>query len=400
MNKLISEGCCNPGCLFGECANTYKCSCTPGYSGPTCTVENQCPFNCTHGYCSVDGNCNCDKNYDGIDCSQFNYPIQNSSTDVPKIVGIVIGVFSFVVIAIVALILILKKFSRKNGYQRLSDLDNSDLGEIEIQEKLGSGNFGDVYKGIWNGATVALKSIGIEEGFNEEVGILRDLRHPSIVSFYGIYKDKDEQRYMVMEFIPDGNLLNLLEKRKSVLNLNDLIGIIKSIAIGMNYLETQKILHRDLAARNILVHIINNEYRVKVSDFGMSKRSQSYKTRGKSLPIAWTAPEVLQMKEASSKSDVYSFGVLMWEIFEYGKEPWEEFNDTKKLISHIINKNTLPKPDICPLWLSNIMKECFEFSPELRPSFGEIIKKIESSWNKEDIKKLPKKPKKYLDLDL
>ena len=98
-------------------------------------------------------------------------------------------------------------------------------------------------------------------------------------------------------------------------------------------------MHGDLAARNILLEdelIYGRRIVAKISDFGLSKRMytdlntpQSLKSvnEEQSLPVAykWMAIEILLRQEVIPvKSDSWSFGVLLWEIFEYGKEPYRE----------------------------------------------------------------------------
>lgn len=99
------------------------------------------------------------------------------------------------------------------------------------------------------------------------------------------------------------------------------------IAQGMLYLTSQRLIHRDLAARNVLVFALT---KVKIADFGLSRslgieedyyRSEFQPTM--KLPIAWCAPECINLLRFTGASDVYAFGVTMWEMFSYGKIPWK-----------------------------------------------------------------------------
>ena len=63
----------------------------------------------------------------------------------------------------------------------------------------------------------------------------------------------------------------------------------------------------------------------KISDFGLSRRlyqNSSNVKQDDELPIHWSAIEVLRMQHYSLSSDIWSFGVVLWEMFEFGKEPY------------------------------------------------------------------------------
>ena len=149
--------------------------------------------------------------------------------------------------------------------------------DIKIQHQIGGGNFGAVYRGLWQDTTVvALKKLkGIEQlkEFETEVNTLRyvqlqfhsfpsyhllfrSLDHPNIVHYFGIYSAPNGVHYIVTEFLSKGSLLHFLHSEKDNLTTVDLLNISKQTAAGMNYLESKNIIHRDLAARNILVKFI------------------------------------------------------------------------------------------------------------------------------------------------
>ena len=73
--------------------------------------------------------------------------------------------------------------------------------EVKILEKLGGGKFGEVFLGEWNTVSVALKKLRSQESlseFEKEADVLRQLRHPHVLQFFGIYK-QDFDYYMVTE---------------------------------------------------------------------------------------------------------------------------------------------------------------------------------------------------------
>ena len=91
----------------------------------------------------------------------------------------------------------------------------------------------------------------------------------------------------------------------------------------MNFLSEHNICHGDLATRNIL---LTDSLVAKISDFGLSKRLYdtifSVYNEDIKLPMKWLALETLQNRQTSVKCDVWSYGIVIWEIFEFGAEPY------------------------------------------------------------------------------
>ncbi|XP_020911959.1 tyrosine-protein kinase ZAP-70 [Exaiptasia diaphana] len=142
---------------------------------------------------------------------------------------------------------------------------------------------------------------------------------------------------------------------------------------GMQYLEAQQFVHRDLAARNVLVV---NESFVKISDFGMSRAmgsgSDYYRAETAGIwPLKWCAPESIYFRKFSSKSDVWSYGVTLWEATSYGARPYKGING-QIIIQKLENGYRLPCPMHVPSEVYKIMKNCWEYQEEDRPSFTSI----------------------------
>ncbi|XP_023340966.1 tyrosine-protein kinase Fer [Eurytemora carolleeae] len=136
------------------------------------------------------------------------------------------------------------------------ELNNDD---VELVEKIGRGNFGDVYKAILRpgNISVAVKTCKItlpdeqKKKFLQEGRILKQYEHPNIVRFIGICVQK-QPIMIVMELVPGGSLLNYLRTNADKLSTKGLLGMCQDAASGMEYLESKNCIHRDLAARNCL----------------------------------------------------------------------------------------------------------------------------------------------------
>ena len=156
------------------------------------------------------------------------------------------------------------------------------------------------------------------------------------------------------------------------LTQHSLLQIILQIADGMSYLSSNKIIHGDLAARNCL---ISSELRVKVADLGIGHDvypDDYYDDGTQLLPIRWMPPEILPTAEFSMYSDMWSFGVVCWEVFSFGRQPYEMMSN-EELISVVPKGLQLDIPvEGCPNPLYSIMQECWSIQPEMRPKFARL----------------------------
>ena len=135
----------------------------------------------------------------------------------------------------------------------------------------------------------------------------------------------------------------------------------------MAYLEEHSYIHRDLAARNVLV---GEGMVCKVADYTMTMaiHEDIYSPTEAGFPIKWTAPEAVLYNRFSIKSDVWSFGVVMSEVFTKGAMPYPGMNN-RQVLEQVERGYRMPKPQICPDALYEIMLSCWRHKPEDRLTF-------------------------------
>ncbi|XP_075520699.1 putative receptor-like protein kinase At1g11050 [Primulina tabacum] len=198
---------------------------------------------------------------------------------------------------------------------------------------IGRGGFGMVFKGtLDDGTVVAVKKI-IESDiqgnieFCNEVEIISNLKHRNLVPLRGCCVTEngpgDSERYLVYEFMPNGNLEDRLfpaiydGNRRPPLTWPQRKSIIMDVAKGLAYLHygvKPSIFHRDIKATNIL---LDADMRARVADFGLAKQSregESHLTTRVAGTHGYLAPEYALYGQLTEKSDVYSFGVVVLEI--------------------------------------------------------------------------------------
>ena len=100
------------------------------------------------------------------------------------------------------------------------------------------------------------------------------------------------------------------------------------------------------------------------------------------LPIRWMAPETIQYtcRKFSSASDVWAYGVTIWELYTLGQKPYFNLSNQDVLIKVIEEKLNLANqiPDSCPGRIQNILKQCWQYEPENRYTFEDIVEILEN----------------------
>ncbi|XP_018588442.1 tyrosine-protein kinase ABL1-like isoform X2 [Scleropages formosus] len=276
--------------------------------------------------------------------------------------------------------------------------------DITMKHKLGGGQYGEVYEGVWKkyNLTVAVKTLKEDtmevEEFLKEAAVMKEIKHPNLVQLLGVCT-REPPFYIITEFMTHGNLLDYLrECDRQEVNAVVLLHMATQISSAMEYLEKKNFIHRDLAARNCLV---GENHLVKVADFGLSRlmTGDTYTAHaGAKFPIKWTAPESLAYNKFSIKSDVWAFGVLLWEIATYGMSPYPGI-DLSQVYELLEKDYRMERPEGCPEKVYQLMRACWRWNPSERPSFAETHQAFETMFQESSIseeveKELGKRGKK------
>ncbi|KAG0608927.1 hypothetical protein M758_8G143900 [Ceratodon purpureus] len=275
---------------------------------------------------------------------------------------------------------------------------------IHLGKQLGKGASATVYECVWNGKKCATKlftSTNAPE-FEREVNLLKELCHDNIMSLLDWAKTK--HRLLVVMDIMDGDLLQVMqekminEDRDTPFTNPVAVDTILQIACGVKYLHENHIVHRDLKSENILVKRVKvskseNNFLVKVADFGLSLFKEVSTTNTEVLNVGtnrYMPPEVIKLSEHPLtevrrlppqevinpyKGDVYCFALVCCDILT-GDRPFPKIPEID--VKRMVLKGERPElPTTCPPSLEVLIKDCWNQDPEKRPKFDDICRRLE-----------------------
>ncbi|XP_041714916.1 mitogen-activated protein kinase kinase kinase 21 [Coregonus clupeaformis] len=264
-----------------------------------------------------------------------------------------------------------------------------DFSELVLEEIIGVGGFGKVYRGAWKDQEVAVKAArqdpdeditATSDGVKQEAKLFSMLQHPNIIKLEGVCLE-EPNLCLVMEYARGGTLNRALTGRRIPPHI--LVNWAVQIARGMHYLHEEAvvpIIHRDLKSCNILLleKIENDDIgrkTLKITDFGLAREWHNTTEMSAAGTYSWMAPEVIKSSLFSKGSDVWSYGVLLWELLT-GEVPYRGIDGLAVAYGVAVNKLTLPIPSTCPEPFAKLMEECWEQDPHIRPSFASILEQL------------------------
>ncbi|KAF7650106.1 hypothetical protein LDENG_00131170 [Lucifuga dentata] len=261
--------------------------------------------------------------------------------------------------------------------------------ELTLEEIIGVGGFGKVYRALWRGTEVAVKAARRDpdedveqtlESVRQEAKLFAMLHHPNIMALLGVCL-QEPNLCLVIEFARGGPLNRALAGKR--IPPCTLVDWAVQIARAMHYLHCQAIVpivHRDLKSSNILIlervemEDLSNKT-LKITDFGLAREWHRTTKMSAAGTYAWMAPEVIRSSTFSKGSDVWSYGVLLWELLT-GEVPFRGIDGLAVAYGVAMNKLALPIPLTCPEPFARLMEDCWSSDPHSRPHFTNILDQL------------------------
>ena len=257
--------------------------------------------------------------------------------------------------------------SLNNSLLKSTDSTNK-FSNFKLILPIAKGGYGNVglYKKVSTGDLYTIKSVDINKmkekklskTLQNERNIMKEISNDYVVTTYYIFKDKVNY-YFVMEYLPGGDVYNLLSS--IILPFSTIQLIVAETLLAVNYLHSKNIIHHDIKPENIL---ITKNGHFKLSDFGLSKtinekeikiadedHSQEKSSEGSSISslmdsdhdddkiegtLYYMSPELFTGDYPVGKTiDYWAIGIIIFELFTF-KVPFEA-NTQEEAKQNIIN---------------------------------------------------------------
>ncbi|KAI8539065.1 hypothetical protein RHMOL_Rhmol09G0152500 [Rhododendron molle] len=288
---------------------------------------------------------------------------------------------------------------------------------FDPSKELGDGGFGTVYYGkLRDGREVAVKRLYEHNykrvaQFLNEIEILTNLRHPSLVTLYGCTSRHSRELLLVYEYIPNGTVADHIHGDRAKdhpLPWPIRMNIAIETATALAYLHASEIVHRDVKTNNIL---LDNNFRVKVADFGLSRLFPNDVSHVSTAPQGtpgYVDPDYHECYQLTEKSDVYSFGVVLMELVSSLpavdlSRHRHEINLADLAINRIQNGafNELIDTSLglesdssverMTTSVAEVAFQCLQLDKEMRPSMNDVLKALKEiqEYKDEQVGKMP-----------
>ncbi len=255
-----------------------------------------------------------------------------------------------------------------------------------LEQRLGAGGMGLLYRGtdLTLGRAVAIKLLArhlvsdeaAKARFVQEARAASALDHSNIATVYDI-GEVDGELFIVMALYEGETLQQRLEKGR--LPVDEAVGILKQVTLGLEVAHRAGIVHRDIKPANIL---ITGARTVKILDFGVAKllgESQAQLTQvGQQIgTMLYMSPEQLGGGSADARSDLWSLGVLAHEMLA-GASPFRA-DSAAATAARILNDEpaSLAAVPGVPDWFGQLVSQLLQKDPAKRPqSASDLLQRL------------------------
>ncbi|MBS1994525.1 MAG: protein kinase, partial [Cyanobacteria bacterium SZAS LIN-3] len=236
-------------------------------------------------------------------------------------------------------------------------------GRYEIEERIGGGAMGEVYKAKHRlmKRQVAIKMMHPQtisgasalKRFQKEAEMASALNHPNILTVHDFGVSDDGSPYLVMNYLEGKSLTDIIENNGH-LDVSRALHIFRQLCQGLGHAHEKGVIHRDLKPSNImLVTLDQDDDFVQILDFGIAKQltpetgSDSLTRTGEVFGSPhYMSPEQCRAQPVDARSDIYALGCVMYRVLT-GYPPLMGGDLVECLYKHV-NQMPAPFAEQCP----------------------------------------------------
>ncbi|XP_066290319.1 mixed lineage kinase domain-like protein isoform X1 [Branchiostoma lanceolatum] len=290
--------------------------------------------------------------------------------------------------------------SGKPNTHPVDDLKLITKDELKFLKVIEKGSIDTVYKAQYQRTEVAVKKLNVPDNSAEsernvslvvarelrkEAEIMKKVETENVVRLYGICTDPGNY-LIVMEYMMMGSLKTVLKNTGIQLSWKRRIRMALEAARGLYAIHHAKppMLHMNICSQTFLVdedlHVKVSQLGNLVSDFGFTKTLSSAGRSGRRRSsLRYVAPEQLANinHPTDYRCEIFALGIVMWEIATRA-EPYAGMDD-RTIMKYVMKNGTEPVPDgaECPSQYRDIIGDCKQHDPLLRPLTGDIIDRLQ-----------------------
>ncbi|TPX70819.1 hypothetical protein SpCBS45565_g01449 [Spizellomyces sp. 'palustris'] len=247
-----------------------------------------------------------------------------------------------------------------------------------LQEKLGEGAFGAVYKAqlTQSGFVLAIKQVQADrdnekEAIKKEIDLLRQCRHRNVLQYYGCVPVGDAM-WILTDYCGAGSVSDCMELAESTLSEKQTAIVLAAALEGLAFLHDMGIVHRDVKCANIL---LSEEGEVKIADFGVSERlTQTVGARRTVVGTPyWMSPEVITGNGYGTEADIWSLGITAIEMTD-GVPPHHNLHPMRAMFKiPFLPPPTVQNPSRFSPTFIEFLSKCLTKDPQARPSAKDLL---------------------------
>ncbi|RKH01675.1 serine/threonine protein kinase, partial [Corallococcus sp. CA053C] len=269
------------------------------------------------------------------------------------------------------------------------------LGEFVIEERIGSGGMGVVYRAVHPliGKQAAIKVLRLElvspqlvQRLLVEARAVNAIRHPGIIDIFGFGSLPDGRPYVIMELL-QGRPLSDFVRAKSRMDVESAVWVLDQMLAALGAAHRASVVHRDLKPANIfVVESPGTPTAIKLVDFGIAKllesRESPLTSDGSILGTPdFMAPEQIRGGTVGPATDLYAVGVMLFQLLT-GERPFQG-DSVQLMFAHLDQSPPMPSSRVpgIPPELDTLVLHLLAKDPSLRPASAEAVR--------EQLKRLP-----------